>query len=166
MLVLCKFKCMYINPAFCRVRATGGTQIVSSTSAFRRTSEIQMPSLVSVLMCRHFSVPVTSFDYQLRNTGVQESPGTFTHAAYLEIVSICFSLSHHVRFSYHSSVWWIFLRVKSSFSACDDRSMGIFLSFPLQNLSHRQAELVFTTTFLLCERFVFTLIFSLQLQFL
>lgn len=68
MLVLCKFKCMYINPAFCRVKATGGTQIDSSTSAFRRTSEIQMPSLVSVLMCRHFSVPVTSFDYQLRNT--------------------------------------------------------------------------------------------------
>lgn len=73
----------------------------------------------------------------------------FTHAAYLEIVSICFSLSHHVSVSYRSGVWWIFLRGKSSLSACSDRSMGIFLPFPPQNLFHRQGELVLTTNFLL-----------------
>lgn len=40
----------------------------SSTAAFRRTGDIQVPSLVSVLMCWHFSVPVTSSVHQLRNT--------------------------------------------------------------------------------------------------
>lgn len=80
---------------------------------------------------------------------MQESPAIFTHAACLEIVSICFSLSHHVSISYCSGVRWIFLRGKSSLSACNDRSTGIFLPFPPQNLFHRQGELVLTTDFLL-----------------
>lgn len=146
--VLCRFKCMYIYTAFCRVRATGGTRIAPHLPSGEQV--ISKCLLWYQGWCVGTSVSL--WPAQFIGWGipvVEESRGNFTHAAYLEIVSICFSLSHHVTFSYRSGVWWVFLWVKSSLSACNDRSTGIFLSFPPQNLFHRQGELVLTTNFLL-----------------
>lgn len=120
---------MYIYTAFCRVRATGGTQIVPHLPLGEQVTSKCL--LWYQYWCVSSSVslwPASFISWGI--PGVQESPGIFTYVAYLEIVSICFNLTHHVRFSYHSSVWWIFLWVKSSLSAWDDRSMGIFLPFP------------------------------------
>lgn len=66
MSVWCKFKCMYINPAFCRVRATGGTQIVPHLPSGEQVTSRCL--LWYHCWCVHFSVLVTSFVYQLRNT--------------------------------------------------------------------------------------------------
>lgn len=66
MSVWSKFKCTYINPAFCRVRATGGTQIVPHLPSGEQVTSRCL--LWYHCWCVHFSVLVTSFVYQLRNT--------------------------------------------------------------------------------------------------
>lgn len=148
MSISCKFKCMYIYTAFCRVRATRGTRIVPHLPSGEQVTSKCL--LWYQYWCVGTSVSLRPARFLSRGIpSVQESPDIFTHAAYLEIVSICFSLSHHVTFSYHSGVWWSFVRVKSSLYACNDWSTGIFLPFPPQNLFHRQGELVLTTNFLL-----------------
>lgn len=138
---------MYIYTAFCRARATRGTQIVLHLLSGEQVTSKCL--LWYQYWCVGTSVSLWPARFISRGIpGVQESLDIFTHAVYLEIVSICFSLRHPIRFSYHSGVWWIFLRVKSSLSACSDWSTGIFLLFPPKNLFHRQGELVLTTNFL------------------
>lgn len=79
----------------------------------------------------------------------------FTHAAILGNCEHLFQSEPSCQIFLSLRVWWIFLRVKSSLSACNDWSTGIFLLFPPQNLFHRQGELVLTTDFLLCKGICF-----------
>lgn len=120
----------------------------NSTSAFRRTGDIQMHSLVSALMYWHFGVSVTSLVYQLRNTWCCIL-GNCEHLFQSEpSCQIFLSLQRMVDF----------LRVKSSLSAYNDWTTGVFLPFlpPKSVPQTRRVHVYFPTTM----RGLFSLLFS------